>query len=71
MIHPPKRWPDRGRHDGRNAVKRKGQASLLRGKGVRKNGLSHRLQSATARALQHAEEKQKPETWSNRRTARS
>jgi hypothetical protein len=54
--------PDRGRHDGRDAIERKRQASLLRRKGVRQNGLRHRLQPAAARALQHAEEKKKPET---------
>ena len=36
--------------------------SLLRWKSVRQNGLRHRLQPAAARALQHPEEKKKPET---------
>ena len=58
-------WPDGGRHDGRNAVERKCQAALLRRKGVRQNRLSHGLQSAAACALQHAEEKKKPEARRN------
>src|SRR6202030_2301312 len=55
-------WSNGGRHDGRDAVERKRQASLLRRKGVCKNGLSHRLQSAATGALQNAEEKKQPET---------
>jgi hypothetical protein len=55
--------PDRGCHDGRNAIQRKGQASLLRWKGICQDGLSHRLQPAAASTLQHPEEKKKAETW--------
>ena len=54
--------PDGGRHDRGDAVEREGQAALLRRKSVGQNGLRHGLQPAAARALQHAEEQQHPET---------
>src|SRR6266436_10305273 len=57
------RRSDRRRHNGCDAVQREGQTSLVRGKGVCKNGLSHRLQTSSACSLQHAEQQQKAETW--------
>ena len=52
---------DGGRHDGRDAIQRERQAAFLRRKRVRQNGLRHRLQPASARALHDAEEQKQPE----------
>ena len=43
------------------SVKRKGQAALVGRDSVRQDGLSHRLEAAAPRALQHAVEEEKAE----------
>ena len=52
------RGPDGGRDDHGHAVNGEGHAALFAGKRVGEDGLFAGLQSAAARALQHAEEDQ-------------
>ena len=52
-----RRADGRRQHRG-DAVKREGHAAFLRRESIGQNGLRHRLQSAAARALHHAEENQ-------------
>ena len=58
MIQPPSVGPMVGAMIGGDSVEREGQAALLRRKRVGQNGLRHRLKSAAARALNHAEQDQ-------------
>ena len=57
--------PDRRRDDGGDAIEREGHAALPRRKSVRQDGLRHGLQSAPARALQHAKQNNRPEAGRN------
>ena len=58
-----KRRTDRGRDNDGHAIHGKGHAALLCGEGVRQDRLFARLQAASARALQNAEEDQHGQSW--------